>query len=158
MTNIPSSEAPFLSTSMYLSDEAKEIRTQLEENYRNTSNCVNAREIALYDLTEVQTGQQWFTSGDVTKKRYGYRKCFLATTAGAVTNITHSISDIAGCRVTALYGTMQNSPFTLAIPLPQSNPNPVYLTIGPVNITINDTGAAFVGYIAYVVVEYVRDN
>jgi len=158
MSDFPPSEAPFLQTMMYMPEDEEEIRYQQEKNFRDTANCVNAREIALYDLVENQTGQQWFLIGNPLVKRLGYRKCFYATTAGAVTNIAHGIADVANCRFVKIYGTMQDSPFTTAFPIPLSGAAPVVLTVGAANIVVNDTTAAYVGYTAYVVLEYVRDR
>ncbi len=42
----------------------------------DSARYTNTREIALYDLVELQTGQQWFTPGNAQKKRYGFRKTF----------------------------------------------------------------------------------
>jgi len=151
-------EASFLATSVVLPEEAKERDFKLEQLYSQTANAVNLREVASYDLTENQTGQQWFLAGDVTKKRFGYRLCLYGTIAGVVLNIAHGITDLDECRVTRLYGTLQDSPFTVAYPIPLGGAAPINLSITSTNVVVGDPTAAYAGYIAYVVVEYVRDR
>lgn len=158
MSNHRESEAPFLQASTFMPKDQEEFRYQTEKNYRDISNNVNLREIALYDLIENQTGQQWFLIGNQLNKRLGYRKCVYETTAGAVTNIPHGIADAANCRFVKIYGTMQNSPFTAAFPIPQSGAAPVTVSVGAANVTVNDTTAAYVGYTVYITLEYVRDR
>jgi hypothetical protein len=157
MSHSPESYGPFVNPSLVITedDDPEEV---LVSAHFNIANCVNAREVGFYETVENQTGQQWYITGDVRKKRWGYRKCFEATTAGAVTTIAHGITDIADCRVTRLYGTIQDSPFTLAVPIPQGGAVPISVTIGPTNITVNDSTAAYVGDLVYVTVEYVRDR
>ena len=158
MSYSPDSETSILQTTINIPADNGEARYVLEKSYSDIANSVNLREIAIYDLTENQNGQQWFIYGDNLRKRFGYRKCFSQITAGAVTTIAHGIADITSCRITRISGTMQNSPFTTAIPLPQSGANPVSISIGAANITLNDSTAAYVGYTAYIIVEFVRDR
>lgn len=56
--------------------EGVDLIQQHKQAYQDLSNGVNQREIALYDLTELVTGQQWFTLGDPQTKRYAYRTTF----------------------------------------------------------------------------------
>lgn len=156
--SLPELELPILSTSMTLSKDSKAQKGELESTYTRIATNVNAREIAIYELVENQTGQQWFIEGNISNKRFGYRICFTKPLAGVATTIAHGITDIAHCRITKMYGTLQDSPFTTAYPIPLGGVAPINLSIGAVNITVGDPTAAYGAYIAYVIVEYVRDR
>lgn len=151
-------EVSVLPTSVVLPKDPEERKYKHEQLYSQTAGAVNLREIAVYDLVENQTGEQWFLPGDVTKKRFGYRLCVYDTIAGVALNMAHGIADITSCRVTNIYGTLQDSPFTVAYPIPLGGAAPINLSVTATNIVVGDPTAAYAGFIAYVTIEYVRDR
>lgn len=153
-----SSQAPLLSQGYTLPDDPKDMKASLESELKNIAEKTNVRDIAIYDLIENQNGQQWFLEGNIQNKRFGYRICYYETLAGVATNIPHGIANIDQCRITRLYGTIQNSPFTTAVPIPNGGPANTNLSIGPVNIVVGDPTGTYPGYVVYVVVEFVYDR
>ena len=150
--------APILPLSSILPQDEEDRIFRHQQIYTQTANAVNLRDIGIYDLIENQNGQNWFLAGDITKKRIGYRLCGYGTIAGVTLNIPHNIADIAECRITRLYGTLQDSPFTVAYPIPLGNAAPIDISVTSTNIVVGDSTAAYAGFIAYVVLEYVRDR
>ena len=158
MSYSPQSEAPLLALTYSLPEEQGELRYSIERQFSQIANKVNVRDISIYDLVENQTGQQWFIENTQTTKRFGYRICYVETLGGVLTNISHGITDIAECRVTRLYGVLQDSPFTQAISIPNGGPSNTNLSITATNIIIGDPTATYTGFEAYIVLEFVRNR
>ena len=107
MTFLPAnSKAAFLPTYDVFSEDDSQRLYQLNKNYTDTANAVNVREIALYDTVELLDGQQFFTTGNAQKKRYGYRKVFSIGTvnAGATLTTAHGLTGVT--LFTRIYGTV----------------------------------------------------
>lgn len=73
----------FLADDFYLPEEEEQLREAITTREDLTAKCVNLREIAQYELTEVITGQQWFANrrsdgfnSPITQNRTGYRRTF----------------------------------------------------------------------------------
>lgn len=56
------SSGPYLPTEQDFPEDNKLFREILSQRERLTASSVNLREIAQYEKTEIQTGQQWFTT------------------------------------------------------------------------------------------------
>ena len=107
MTFLPAnSKAAFLPTYDVFSEDESQRLYQLNKNYTDTANAVNVREISLYDTVELLDGQQFFTTGNAQKKRYGYRKVFSIGTvnAGATLTTAHGLTGVT--IFTNIYGTV----------------------------------------------------
>jgi len=97
-------QAYLINTKVFPDDET-ELRTVLTNMYTNIANATNVREIALYDLNEIITGQQFFFGTDPQKKRTTFRKVFSigAIAAGATLNTAHGLTNVTS--YTKIYGT-----------------------------------------------------
>lgn len=107
MTFLPAnSKAAFLPTYDVFSEDDSQRLYQLNKNYTDTANAVNVRDISLYDTVELLNGQQFFTTGNAQKKRYGYRKVFSIGTvnAGATLTTAHGLTGVT--LFTRIYGTV----------------------------------------------------
>lgn len=94
--NPANSLGPFLPSSLFFPEEFEEFRVDFLQAYRNIANCVNTRDVGVFDLEEFLTGQRWFTSGDAQRKRSTFRIAYSigAIAAGATLNIPHGLTNI----------------------------------------------------------------
>ena len=116
-TSSNSSIAPFLSTTEVYPEDISQRQIKHTSVYSNVSNAINIREIAVYDLQQLLTGQRFFNPLDVQNLRFSYRKVFQlgALAAGATATIVHNISGLT--TFTRLYGTLIDSAgFYLPLP------------------------------------------
>ena len=158
--NPANSQAPFQVTSTFFPEGFEEFRVKFLEIYNGLANNVNVREIAVYDLVEFLTGQQWFTSGNPQKKRQTFRRVYSigAVAAGATVNTAHGLTSIT--TFTAIYGTAVTDavdyrplPYVSTVALNQQ----VSLTVDATNIIIvNGAGAANITG-ALVVLEFLKN-
>jgi len=97
-----------LNTTVFPQDY-NELLIKLTSNYTDISNYLNLREIAIYDTTEIVTGEQWNNPGQPTNRRPGFRQVYLfgAISAGANLAITTNISTVTS--FTHIYGTVVTS-------------------------------------------------
>jgi len=96
---------PFLSTSEVYPENEEQLRVKQTHVYSNIANSVNIREIAIYDLQQLLTGQQFFNPADVQNLRYTFRKVFNlgAKASGGTYTIATGISNLV--MFTRMYGT-----------------------------------------------------
>lgn len=97
--------APYLQTSTYFPEDFESFRIKFLEVYRNISYATNSRGIAVFDLEEFLTGEQWFSAGDPQKKRQTFRKIYSigAIAAGATLNTAHGLTNVTA--FTKIIGT-----------------------------------------------------
>ncbi len=98
----------FLPTTQYFPEDAQRFREILTFVYSDIARRLNDKEIALYDLVELVTGEQWFTTGDPQIKRGGFRQVYEVTAIapGATLLIPHNISGVnTTTTFTHIYGT-----------------------------------------------------
>jgi len=109
MTYAPDNvQGPFLQGSDFFSLNENDLRTRLTTMYSKIANSVNAKEIAVYDLSELLNRQQFYNPKNIQELRPAFRQVFDfgAIAAGAGLNITHNIKGatqftfIGGCCVT----------------------------------------------------------
>lgn len=81
----------FLIINQRFSEEWEIFLTQITKINADISRAVNIRDIAIYDLKESITGQQWFNPTNVQLKRDGFRQVFTFTGVG---NIAHGITNL----------------------------------------------------------------
>lgn len=89
-------ESPYIPTSLKLNDKEEVLIPQLERMYTSIAPRLNEREISLYYLSELTTGQKWLTSSNLQVPKTTFRKVFEfgAIAPGATLNIPHGINTI----------------------------------------------------------------
>lgn len=104
----------FLIQNQYFSKDQETFLQQITKINADISRTVNVREIALFDLAEIPTGQQWFNTANVQIKRDGFRKVFTfgAIAPGATSTIAHGITGFSTLTFTHIYGTAITSAAT----------------------------------------------
>jgi len=161
----------FIPPNTIIPNEWREAQLVLTDYFLKQADAINVREIAQYDEATTVTGQQWFTDGDATKFRYGFRKVidigglpdFGATDPK---NVAHGITTTENFCITHLYGAATDpaaSTLNSAIPLPYVDAGGtahVGLSMDETNIIISGDGATdYSAYTcAYVVVEWVETS
>lgn len=164
MTFNPSNSlGPFIATSTFFPEEFDEFRVKFLELYQNLANAVNTRDVAIYDLQEFLTGENWFTPGNPQIKRKTYRKVFIlsAMGAGVTTTIAHGITGVnTATTFTHIYGACLTA-------VPDNRPIPyasvtavnqqIELNVGAVNINVINGAAAPNITSGYIILEYLRN-
>lgn len=126
---------------------------------RDNARYINLREIAVYQTSEQQTGQQWYNSTNIQIVRYGFRKIvtFGALAAGSTNTIPHNISDIT--QFTLISGAAITTTGTMQVPLPfvsvVANSN-IELRADATNIYLNLGAAGFSLSSGFVILEYLK--
>ena len=94
MSSGQSDQELFLPTSDVFSTDEKQFLNQLTTIYSNIAKLVNCREIALYENTEMATGQSFYDPTNLQNRNFTYRKTFFfgAIASGATLNIAHGIT------------------------------------------------------------------
>ena len=138
-TNSNNSIAPFLNMSEVYPEDESQLRIKQTTVYSNIANAVNIREIAVYDLQQLLTGQHWFDPLTVQKKRFTYRQVYQigAIAAGATLNVLHRIVGVVA--FTRMYGTCITDVVDYR-PIPYADAavvtNQISLTVAGVNLVI----------------------
>lgn len=98
---------PFLQNTITFSKDPQQFLIQLTALYGQIARYVNSKEIAIYNLAETITGQQWFVSGNPQLTRLTNRKVFEfgAIAAGATSTRAHGITGFSALTFTKIYGT-----------------------------------------------------
>jgi hypothetical protein len=110
-------QSSFLPTTTVLPKDMDELLIRLTKNYNDIANYLNIREIAIYETTEILTGEQWTNPGQPTNRRQTFRKIFYfgAIAAGANLVIPTGISSVTS--YTHIYGTANtDGPDSRSIP------------------------------------------
>lgn len=86
--------SPYLPTSLYFPDQFNEFRVVFLQDRSRIANALNVREIAIFDLNENLTGEQWATAGDPQVKKQTYRIVFYlgAIATGATLVTAHGLT------------------------------------------------------------------
>ena len=131
--------APFLNTTEVYPEDESQLRIKLTDVYTKTATSVNLREIAIYDLQELLTGQLWFDPNDNQNKRFTFRQVYQigAIAAGATLNVLHGIVGVVA--FTRMYGTCVTAVVDYR-PIPYADAavvtNQISLTVAGVNLVI----------------------
>ncbi len=153
--NPTSSIAPFLQTSVFFPEEFDEFRVKFLQLYRDISNCVNTRQISVFDLQEFLTGEQWSTSGDPQKKKQTYRTIYYFSDASLT--FAHNITNLT--LTTHIYGSFTDG--TNFYPLPYVSSvaiaNQIQIVVTPTNIVVTKGGAAPAITNGVIVLEYLKN-
>lgn len=148
--------APYLQTSIFFPDNFEEFRVKFLDIYRDISNNVNIRQIAVFDQQEFLAGEQWFTTGNPQKKRQTFRKVFEFTDASLTFN--HGITGIVLC--THIYGSFTNG--TNFYPLPYVSAgaitDQVQVVVTPTQVVVTKGGTAPAITNAVLILEYLKNQ
>lgn len=162
MTFDPSrSLGPFLPINQTFSTDDDQFLIQITNRDRDIARYINIREIAIFDQTEVPTGQQWYNPSNVQIKRNGYRKVFVfgAISAGASATISTAITGIT--QITHMWGQAISASDSRPIPYASvtSAASQVELTINPTftTITVLNGSSAPAIVSGTVVLEYLKN-
>ena len=161
MTYLPANtKNAFLSTSeVYPTEESQRI-IKHQSTYANIATAINIREIAMYDLNEIVTGQVFFNPTSISKRRLAYRRVFSfgAIAAGTTLNIAHNITGLT--MLTHMYGTVITNTVDYR-PIPYVDPVVVTKGIGILlsgaNIVITNGATAPNITSGIVVIEYLKN-
>lgn len=150
--NPTSSIAPYLQTSVFFPNEFDEFRVKFLELYRDISNCVNVRQIAVFDLQEFLTGESWATNGNPQRKKQTYRKIFYFSDASLT--FAHNITNLT--LTTHIYGSFTDG--TNFYPLPYVSSaavaNQIQVVVTPTNVVVTKGGGAPAITNGVIVLEY----
>ena len=110
---------PYLRTTRQFPADPTLLQIELTRAWNETANCVNYREIGIYDVVPIITGQQWF-SDTATEEQYNLPKRQALRQVYSVTSFDtfdHNISSPTA--FTHIYGTFTDG--TNWYPLPYVN-------------------------------------
>lgn len=150
--------APFLPTTTTLPQDPIEIRIRLTNFFNDVALKMNIREISNYEFVETLTGQTWPTPSPTLKKNT-FRKLIPITIIGNATNvIPHGILDInVNFSFTKIFGSAKNATGTLFIPIPQSAPDDVSITIDTVNVYVTASTNTYNGFTGNLILEFLKN-
>lgn len=106
MTSSPENSIGYLLQENFTYTQNEEsLHNQMNEVYQKIARASNAKEIGIYEETEIITGQRFFGATPQTKRSV-YRKVFTfgAILAGGVLNIVHNINGLVS--FTSITGTI----------------------------------------------------
>jgi hypothetical protein len=155
---------PFLPINQVFSQDEKQRIIQHKSRDDLIARTLNIREIAIYDLNENPTGEQWFNTTNQQNKKGGFRKVLTigALAAGTVNTIPHGIVNVV--TFTHIYGTGITTTAgvggNLQVPLPYvsaaANAN-IDLKADPTNVYLILGAAGFSLSSAIIVLEYLKN-
>lgn len=159
----------YLPTFRNFDQDDDQLRVLLNKTYTETAFAVNFKENGIYELVELQNGQQFpfvapTTPGGQQFKRFGFRKIFFLSANASTFTFPHGITGFAAgsLQFTHIWGVLDTS--TDQRPLPYVDvtnvTNQVGINVNPTvggNVTINmgATATAITGGI--VVLEYLKN-
>lgn len=159
-------QGPFIPTNQYFPEDPQKLKETLSITYSDMARRLNIKEIAIYDLTEIPTGEQWFNPLNVQIKRDGFRQVYYITTpiAPGTTYIqAHGITGFATTLTfTHIYGTATINAASFEFkPMPYVNNSLETITLEVDNFNfeiINGlTVTGFTIISAIVVLEYLKN-
>lgn len=143
-------QGPFLQGSDFFSLKEEDLRTKLTTMYSRIANSVNAKEIAIYDLSETLNGQQFYNPKNIQELRPAFRQVYTfgAIAAGATKTIPHGLKGVT--MFTRIYGTAQNA--TWSYPIPYAS----FLNLGfQIDIKVDATNIIIINGAAGVTIDLV---
>lgn len=118
--------------------DEQSLKMALARDYITIAYCVNAKTNGIFEVTETQNGEQFFSlTSDLSKKRYVFRKCFTipVIAAGATGTIVHGITGFK--LFSRIYGVCSTA-------LDDFRPIPYASVTANANIEINVTQTSIV--------------
>jgi hypothetical protein len=135
-----------------------EMRRVLTKMYTDLAQAANIKENALYEQSELMTGQQFYTLADNQKKRFTFRKCFEtgAIATGATATIAHGISPLVF--PTNIYGVVTtDAPDWRPLPFPSAVGNDITIRVTATDIIIQNNGAGPNILSGIAILEYIKN-
>jgi len=166
MTNPTTQVAPFVSNSIYIPEDDDEARIRIQDSLNQIAVALGLRTIGTYETTELSTGNQWGLDSTSNQTQGTFRKIIPLTLGNATTvSAAHGLSNIIAC--TRIYGFAYSAPPSpqtipptypaLMIPLPQSAPDDVSITVDQTNVNVTTATATYATMKAFIVLEYIRN-
>jgi hypothetical protein len=158
------SQTSYLPIEFDIPDDEKLARELITKRERLTATVLNVKEIGQYELVELLSAQQWFSTkaAGVTKQpRYGYRKVFdmVALNSGAnipvgLTSFRHNITGIT--TPLRIFGTaMVAGPKYLPLPYASATNANIEIYFDNLNVNINNNfGSALT--MCYITFDYTK--
>lgn len=160
------SQSAYLPLEFDIPDEWKSANELVAQRHRLISTIVNVKENGQYELNELISGKQYFSTAPGTsprRPRYVYRTVvnFGPLPSSATTSIAHNIAVTPLTIFTHIYGTATN-PNVKFLPLPYINTgtpgDSVELWVDNKNVNIKTTTGNYAAYTTvYVVLEYIKN-
>jgi len=162
MTIPTQNRTPFLITTRKFPQDFIQLEPVLTKMYFEVSNAVNTREVSLYELSQINTGQKWFNTGNPINPLQAFRTVYTRTgIPNGNTTITHNLPIDINTQFVNIYGTA-NRPNTKFVPLPfvdgSGGGDNIGLFVDTTNIHIVTTTANWTAYNAIIVLEYILNN
>lgn len=159
MTFAPSgSQGYFLDPTLIIPEDRTDLEYKVKDVYTQIADATNIREVALYPLLEIETGQQWFTPGNPQSYRDGWRKVVSigSVAAGGTSGaIAHGITGITA--FTHIYGTAVSGANYYALPYAEA------AGTGNIEVQVTGTTVTVIGGATapaltdvYIVLEYIK--
>lgn len=156
--NPVNTKAPYLQTSLYFPDDFDEFRVKFTAVFQDIANCVNVREISIYNEVENLTGELWPVQtpvpGDTSSQRtrQTFRKIFFFSDATLTFN--HGI--VGATLFTHIYGTATDG--TIFFPIPYVFPpaQQIGIRVTSTQVVIQKAGGAPAITNGTVVLEYLK--
>ena len=158
MTFTPNnSQGYYLDPTLIIAEDEEDIEYQIKDLWTQVADTVNLRDIAIYNLTETETGQQWFVPGNPQRFYDGWRKVIqipdLLAGAGSGA-IAHNISGIL--KFTNYWGQGRSVNDFYQIPwLNAGAANVIQLDVSTTSVTVTNGLATTLTGI-FVVLEYIK--
>ena len=142
----------FLPNNTTYSEKNDQYLIQVTNQNALTSNTVNLREIAVYDLLEILNGQLWF-SADAQTKRPCFRQVY---SISSKTNFNHGIT--GETLFTRIYGGATDGTNYFPLPYVSSNPaNQIGLSVTPTQVVFDSGGSSPAITNGVIVLEYLKN-
>lgn len=154
------SQGYFLDPTLIIPDDKVDLHYMAKDKYTEIADSVNLREIGVFPLAEVQTGQQWYTPGNPQQYRQVFRKVIPITggipAGGASAAIAHGIVSIR--RFTNIYGTaIAAGPLYYKLPYASAaGTGNVQITVSSTTVTVTGGATAPALTDVEVVLEYIK--
>lgn len=161
MTFAPSNTyAVFLPTTINFPKDPDELFIGINKMYEDISTRLNVKDVAIYNLVEVVTGQNWFTAGNPQIFRLGFRTVYNIgpIAAGATSTTAHNLTGVTaftfinGAAITD-FPDNRPIPFASVTAVNQQ----IEIEVDATNITIKNGAAAPNITSAIVVLEYLKN-
>lgn len=159
-------QSSYLPTDFTLPGDWDRCGELIAKRERLTARIINVKENGQYELNEILSGQQYFSTdplGTPRRPRYVFRTIvnFGALPSTTTKTVAHNIAITPLTIFTHIYGTATN-PNTKFIPIPYINTgtpgDSVEIWVDATNVNIKTTSANYIAFTTvYVVLEYIKN-
>lgn len=153
----------FVPTTITIPKEFADANPILTDYFKKIISSLNEKDIGQYNTQELLNGQKYYTQGDNNRFRQVYRKVIQinpALAAGA-NNYAHGLGTITGFTFTRIYAVAQDTPTTVATPIPQAEPaaanRATSIEVVGANVVITlSAGSPYIGFTGNIILEYLK--